>query len=254
MTRTVCYTLTRNIYRDVLPSLKSLLKNGNIDKVYLIIEDDDIGFKLPDKVVTMKVMPHAYFHSSSPNYNCRWTYMVLMKTVMPYLFPMHKRILTLDVDTIVHGDLSPLWALDMRDNYIAGVAEPYWTKRQGGVPYINGGVIMWNLDEYRGKKCNEVIRSLNMVKWELAEQACLNSLCKGRICVISPKWNAGDWTGYPGCRIKIRHYMASRGQWKFEPDVEAYGRMTWEEVFDDGKPVPDAPADQPEDNADSVAD
>ena len=232
MQRVVCYLMTRNIYNDVLPSLKSLLKNGNVDRVYLLIEDDDIGFDLPDKVITMRVVPSAYFRSDGPNYSCRWTCMVLMKTVMPYLFPKHKRILTLDVDTIVRVDLSPLWDLDMGDNYVAGAIEPYWVNQQQGTPYINAGVIMWNLEKYRGKMCDAVIRSLNSEHWGLAEQACINSLCKGKILQIGVEWNAGEWTGMPPeDEIRIRHRMASRGTWKTEPEVLRYGRMTWEEVF-----------------------
>ena len=158
--------------------------------------------------------------------------MVLMKTVMPYLFPKHKRILTLDVDTIVRGDLSPLWDLDMGDNYVAGAIEPYWVHQQQGTPYINAGVIMWNLEKYRGKMCDAVIRSLNAEHWGLAEQACINSLCKGKILPIGPEWNAGDWTGMPPeDEIRIRHRMASRGTWKTEPEVLRYCKMTWEEVF-----------------------
>jgi lipopolysaccharide biosynthesis glycosyltransferase len=231
MRRDVCYTLSRNIYQDVVPSLKSVLKNGNIDRVYLITEDDDVGFDLPARVITMKVNPKAYFSPGGPNYNCRWTYMVLMKTVMPYLFPKHKRILTLDVDTIVRKDLSPLWDLDMGDNYFAGAVEPFWTKRHGGIPYVNAGVIMWNLEAYRGKMCDNVIRSLNMTHWQLAEQACLNSLCSGRISAIGPEWNAGEWTRMPPeDEIRIRHYMASHGTWKREQEVEEYSRLSWEEV------------------------
>lgn len=232
MTKSVCYTLSRNIYQDVIPSLKSLLKNGNIDRVYLVTEDDDVGFDLPDRVITVKVDPTSYFQPDGPNYNCRWTYMVLMKTVMPLLFPKHKRILTLDVDTIVRKDISPLWEIPMEDNYIAGAIEPYWTNRRGGDPYINGGVIMWNLETYRGKMCDDVVRSLNTTHWQLAEQACLNELCRGKICVIHPSWNAGEWTQMlPDDQVRIRHRMASKGTWKTEPEVEAYRRMTWEEVF-----------------------
>ena len=231
MRKDVCYTLSRNIYQDVVPSLKSVLKNGNIDRVYLITEDDDVGFDLPARVITMKVDPKACFSPDGPNYNCRWTYMVLMKTVMPYLFQKHKRILTLDVDTIVRKDLSPLWELDMGENYFAGAVEPFWTKRHGGIPYVNGGVILWNLEAYRGKMCDNVIRSLNTTHWQLAEQACLNSLCSGRISVIGPEWNAGDWTQKPPeGQIRIRHYMASHGTWKREQEVEEYSRLSWEEV------------------------
>ena len=232
MQRVVCYLMTRNIYNDVLPSLKSLLKNGNVDRVYLLIEDDDIGFDLPDKVITMRVVPSAYFRSDGPNYNSRWTYMVLMKTVMPYLFHKHKRILTLDVDTIVRGDLSPLWDLDMGDNYVAGAIEPYWVNQQQGTPYINAGVIMWNLEKYRGKMCDTVIQSLNAEHWGLVEQACINSFCKGKILPIGPEWNAGDWTGMPPeDEIRLRHRMASRGPWKTEPEVEEYRAMSWEEAL-----------------------
>jgi lipopolysaccharide biosynthesis glycosyltransferase len=120
----------------------------------------------------------------------------------------------------------------MEDNYIAGAIEPYWTNRRGGDPYINGGVIMWNLEAYRGKMCDDVVRSLNTTHWQLTEQACLNELCRGKICVIHPSWNAGEWTQMlPDDQVRIRHRMASKGTWKTEPEVEMYSRMTWEEVF-----------------------
>lgn len=235
MIKTVCYTLTRNIYPNVLPSLKSLLKNGNVDSVVLAIEDDDIGFDLPDKVLTINMSQQTYIRKDSPNYNCKWTYMALLRAAVPYIFPRHSRVLTLDVDTIVHGDISPLWDLPMDDYYIAGAIEPYWTRP--GKPYVNGGVILWNCEQLRRDRdrLNGIIEGLNTVKYDLAEQECVNRKLTGRIYVFGPEYNAGDWTSIPLNGIRIRHYMAM-GQVKFgqQPDVQHYAAMTWEEVFNRG--------------------
>ena len=43
MTKIVFYLVTRNLYPKVIPSLKSLLKNGNVDEVIIMAEDRDIG-------------------------------------------------------------------------------------------------------------------------------------------------------------------------------------------------------------------
>ena len=234
MQKVVVYTLTRNIYRNVIPSLKSLLKNGNVDRVVLVTElaDYDVGFDLPDKVITMPVSKHGYFYEDGPNFNCKWTYMALMKTTMPYLFPRHKRILTLDVDTIVLGDLSPLWDLDLDGYYLAGAMEPYWTMEYKRL-YVNMGVVMWNLEQLRDGMCNEIINSLNRDKWELAEQACVNAVCRGKILQIGPEWNSGDWTkNLPEGQVKVRHFMAY-GQKAFQEQeiVKKYAAMGWDEVF-----------------------
>lgn len=234
MIKTVCYPLTRNIYPNVLPSLKSLLKNGNVDSVVLAIEDDDIGFDLPDKVLTINMSQQTYIRKDSPNYNCKWTYMALLKTAVPYIFPHHNRILTLDVDTIVHGDLSQLWELPIDDYYLAGAIEPFWTGN--GMPYVNAGVIMWNCEKLRkDNKVNIILNALNTVKYDLAEQECINRKCAGQIYVFGPEWNAGDWTHIPLDGIKIRHYMAT-GQIRFQQiqDVKHYAAMTWDEVFSCG--------------------
>lgn len=231
MQRVVCYLMTRNIYNDVLPSLKSLLKNGNVDKVYLLIEDDWVGFDLPDKVETFNISSwKAELNPDGPNMGCRWTYMVMLKVIICKMFPQLPRVLTLDVDTIVRGDLSPLWDLPIDDYYFAGAREPYWSHLLYR-DYVNAGVLMWNLDKMRNGTADQVLAALNYRKFSLVEQDALNEICWDRIYVMDAAYNAGDWTEKPRSEIRIRHYMASNGQWKFEQDVEEYRRMTWEEVF-----------------------
>ena len=231
MSKVVCYTLTRNLYLNIQPSLKSLLKNGNIDRVYLFIEDDDIGYELPPGVYTINVGDQQIFPKDGPNYNARWTYMAMMKAAMSKLLTRDK-VLTLDVDTIVLGDLSPLWDIDFGPCYLAGAIEPYWSRC--GNPYVNLGVILWNLDKLRAmKKDDEIIWMLNHQKFDLLEQECVNKACSGEIYVVGPEWNAGGWTGMPEdeSKIRVRHFMAY-GQEKFqqEPLVKKYAAMSWEDT------------------------
>lgn len=42
--RVVVYAGDRNVYPDMLTATKSLLMHNRIDKVYLLIEDDDFRF------------------------------------------------------------------------------------------------------------------------------------------------------------------------------------------------------------------
>ena len=37
--KAACYIMTRNVYKDIVPSLKSLLINSDVDKVYILAED-----------------------------------------------------------------------------------------------------------------------------------------------------------------------------------------------------------------------
>ena len=45
--RVAAYCGTRNLYKDMVPAVKSLLVNSNVDKIYLLIEDDQFPYKLP---------------------------------------------------------------------------------------------------------------------------------------------------------------------------------------------------------------
>ena len=47
----------------VIPSMKSLLANNNIDRIYLITEDDDIGLELPDIVKIINVSGQQYMRA-----------------------------------------------------------------------------------------------------------------------------------------------------------------------------------------------
>ena len=231
MQKIVCYFMTRNLYPRVMASLKSVLKNGNIDRVYIMAEDDDLSFDLPSRVIVQNVREwKQLLDPDGPNYNNRWTYMVLMKVLLCKILPKASRALALDLDTIVRSDISDLWDLDMDKYYFAGVREPFWTERLHR-DYVNGGVLFWNLDKMRDGMADHVIDVLNRRQYTFPEQDALNDICRGQFRVIDAAYNAGDWTEPPRSDIRIRHYMASKGTWMAEEEVIRYGRMQWEDVF-----------------------
>lgn len=233
--KTVCYFLTRNLYRNVLPSLKSLLRNGYIDRVYLFIEDDDIGFDLPAKVITVNVSDQLFFLRNGPNYNSPWTYMTLMKAVACWLLPNEHKVLTLDVDTIIQHNLHDLWELDLSRHCVAGSLEPYWTnmyKRD----YVNAGVLMWNLDMMRDGRAEKIVRALNEKYYTFNEQDCISEQLQGEILPMDSAYNFNRYVVPPNSEpIRILHF-AAYGQEAFrqQPETQIYAGMSWEEVCGDG--------------------
>ena len=230
MKKAVAYCMTRNLYPNIMPSLKSLLLNGNIDEVYLLIEDDDIGLWLPDNVHCINVSGQKWIRKDSPNYNSKWTYMVMMKVVMSELFPRLSRILTLDVDTIVVGSISGLWDMDMKKYCVAGAREPYWTE-QYGYNYINGGVMFWNLNRMRSKKTDLLVNALNTKKYKLTEQDCINEQLQGEIKIIDGAYNQSRYTDPPQERARIIHFAAMGQQLFMEQGIaKDYAQWPWDDI------------------------
>lgn len=223
--KAACYCGTRNLYQDMIPAFTSLLKNSDVDKVYLLIEDDEFPYKLPDKVETINVSNQTYFRTNSPNYRNDWTYMVLMRAALHRVFPSFDRILSLDCDTIVAKDISELWDLPIDDYYLAGAKEPWKSIAR---TYINCGVMLLNLKKLRDGKGDELIEALNTKRYDFNEQDCIAEKCQGGIYVMPSDYNANDYT-IPTKTPKIVHF-AARSRWRQSPLVEIYRQKAEQDI------------------------
>lgn len=210
--------MTRNIYEDAIASIKSLLINGNIDKVYLLIEDDEYPYICSDKLSIVNVSEQKYILPTSPNYGRKWTYMVMMRPLVFKFFPAETRMLTMDIDTIVRGDLSPIWDTDMTNFYVAGAFEP--SKCIGGKIYMNMGVAFWNLELMRDGTGDRIIEALNTKNYPFCEQDCVNIECAGHIKELPSKYNANAFTKSTK-DIAIRHYAFTKN-WQTFPEIIEY--------------------------------
>lgn len=117
------------------------------------------------------------------------------KFLFASMFPNDDLVLFLDPDTMVFGDLSPLF-LGNPKYMFAGVIEnlPPFHKESVGMQkvdnYINGGVVMCNLKKWR--EINFEKKVLNYMKTEVInrnfDQGIINDLCKKEIELLPPKY------------------------------------------------------------------
>lgn len=225
--RAAVYCGTRNLYPNMITAAKSLLLHSDVEKIYFLTEDDDFPFVLPPKTENINISNQTYFNKNGPNYNSSWTYMVLIRAALSKIFLDLDCILSLDVDTIVNENISDIWNIPLDDYYLAGVREPEKSTQE--YPYVNLGVILFNLKKLReDKKDDEIIYSLNTKKYDYNEQDCINELCRGYIAELEPDYNVSNYTATAKHR-KIIHYAQIKG-WQQLPLVKHYERR--QDLFD----------------------
>ncbi len=234
--KVAAYCGTRNLYKDMVPAFKSLLVNSDVDKIYLIIEDDEFPYPLPPEVETINVSNQGFFRKNGPNMKSKFTYMAMMRAALAYLLPQHDKVLSLDIDTIAVQDISDLWDIDLKNNYFAACTEPErcigGKYHNEGDPrlYYNIGVTMYNLKELRKGKAMEVIELLNNKRYTFVEQDCMNILCEGCTASLANDYNCCKYSSQQWCGRsfdpKIIHF-AGIPDWaeKDYPEVKMYRDM-----------------------------
>ena len=207
--RVVVYLATRNLYDDLPAAFSSLLAHTQVDHVYLLIDDDRPPFRLPENVSCVNVSGQTFFDPDGPNYRTKFTYMALMKAALSKIFPDLEKCLVLDVDTIVHVDISSLWAVNMENSFFAAVQEPRMSKAKG-YPYFNFGVVMLNLQFLRETGVDdEIISALNRHKYTYPEQDAFAIICGHNRVTLLPDYNVtkvgSNCTGEPE-HLYISHF------------------------------------------------
>lgn len=240
MRKVAAYCGTRNIYMDMLPSVKSLIMHSDIDAVYLIGEDDEFPVELPECCHVINVSNQTFFKPDGANMKSQYTYMAMMRAALCHVLPDEDVVLSLDFDTIVVKDIDPIWELPIDDCYFS--ACPEYHKSRNGLTYTNTGVTLYNLKKLRDGKADEVIGVLNTTYFRWVEQDVMNYLCQGRIYPMPNCYNANEWTVHPPetkpCSHPVLIHYAGIKHWQDEPLVQGYKSKSWEEVCDgvDKKP------------------
>lgn len=156
------------------------------------------------------------------------------------LFPDCDKIVYLDCDLVVLGDVSELYNTDLGDAIFAAAPEQfvrntpefrvYAEKALGVDPdgYVNAGVLVLSLEQFRRNKIEKkFIKLITEYDFDLLDpdQAYLNYLCDGKIRVLPNGWNKEPMPLSCEGKKNIVHYALYKKPWQYD-DV-MYGDHFW---------------------------
>ncbi len=144
------------------------------------------------------------------------------------LFPQYEKVIYLDCDIVVLGDISKLYNVDLEDNYIAGVIENWilhspifslYTKEFVGIDssnYVNAGILVMNLKKFRENQIEEsFVELINTYNFNVIDpdQAYINYLCRNKIKYLPFEWNRTPLETVECKNPQIVHYALGSKPW-----------------------------------------
>lgn len=156
------------------------------------------------------------------------------------LFPQYKKIIYLDCDLVVLGDISELYHIDIGDNIIAAGPEQfvqntnefrvYAEKALGVNPdgYVNAGVLLMNLEQFRQNEIEKkFIQLITEYEFDLLDpdQAYLNYLCMDKIYTLPNGWNKEPMPLACEGKKNIVHYALYKKPWQYDDVMD--GEYFW---------------------------
>ena len=209
----VVYTGSRNLYPYMMAAIRSLLDhNDNVEKIYMLIEDDEFPFELPDICECRNVSGQTYFKPEScVNYRSIFTYFCLIRVCYAEMFPDVDRIMQLDCDTIVNDSLDEIWNIDLTDKWFAMCPEYVGGYRPFGRDqlYYNAGVAVFNLEQIRKDNIVPVlVKYLNEEHARCMDQEAWNFYGQDKAAQLPVRFNETPYTGFTD-NPAIVHYCGN---------------------------------------------
>lgn len=206
------FYFSSDLFASVLAtSMVSLMENNKaFDSINIYVIDDGISKTSKEKLeglVQRYDRSLTFIPAPSPNelfdfpftdrYQMGHSYpRMAIGTLLP---DSVDRVLALDSDTMILGNLSKLWDMDMKDNILAGVMDcmniKKYRKQFGlgtGEFYCNAGVYLIDLKKWREQHIEDVIKDRiqqNNGNVFFFEQTLMNYSCRGKIAKLHPKYN-----------------------------------------------------------------
>lgn len=152
------------------------------------------------------------------------------RAFIPLMFPLLKKAIYIDSDTILRGDIGELFDTQLDDNAMAAMIDPKVTvipefrdyvDNALGVPhkkYVNSGVQVMNLRKMR--KIHYLSTMINMIREFDADlvapdQDYLNVILQGQIKFLDPVWNAEPVRDL-SYDVKLVHFNLFNKPWHYQ--------------------------------------
>ena len=223
---------TAYTYRIII--LNTGIKQENID---LVKRNEREGFAIDFVDITEQVKDIQSRFKNVYHFSVVTYYRLFIAS----MFPQYKKIIYLDCDLVVLGDISKLYHTDLNGNIFAAGPEMFvqstpefrrYAEVALGVDpdeYVNAGVLVVDLEQFRKHKIEEkFIDLITRYDFDLLDpdQAYLNYLCDGKILTLQSGWNKEPIPIPCEGDLNIVHYALYKKPWQYD-DV-MYGEYFWE--------------------------
>ncbi|KQS68017.1 hypothetical protein ASG39_06735 [Rhizobium sp. Leaf371] len=201
--------IDRNYAELAAVMLRSAHLNGNIPDVEFCILGDGLRASDKEKIRTSVGRPITFIDIDEAmlgeirylKTTNAWSRVIYARLLLPdCVGENHSRIVYLDADTLVVGDMSYLFNVPLEGNLIAGVRARGIRKladmnreigRSDGAFYFNSGVLVIDAAKWRSEKMSEKsFELLNARPFSFPDQDVLNLLADGRTLQLDGRWNA----------------------------------------------------------------
>ena len=152
------------------------------------------------------------------------------RAFIPMLFPIYKKAVYIDSDTILRGDIGELFDVELDEKAVAAMVDPKvsaipefrdYVDKAVGVSheeYVNSGVQVMNLKKMRKiKYLGTMIDLIQEYNADLVapDQDYLNVILQGDIVFLDPKWNAEPREDLPR-GTKLVHFNLFNKPWHYK--------------------------------------
>jgi lipopolysaccharide biosynthesis glycosyltransferase len=163
-----------------------------------------------------------------------WPKSIYVKILAPRLFPTLGKIIWLDVDTLVMGDMARLWDTPLNSYAVAATAEdtlspvhPARHRKRLKLPndrlYFNAGVLLLNLDCWRQNRvCEKVVKFIEREKGLIFfEQDALNVVLQKQVLPMDCRFNFFPLSELSSKAIRqfgqpvIVHFIVQQKPWRY---------------------------------------
>lgn len=264
----VAYCFDRNYAPYAAVSTYSLLKHNTSKlRIYWCVGEADLGFAGDLAHAVREKTSHelsilclraelfadwktSFEASLTSHYSAGAFFRLLLPDALP-----EDRIVYIDCDTIVQGDLAELYRLDMQGKSIGAVPDRWASMLHRmplapGEPYVNTGVLLLDLSALRNEgfwdKCRAIYET-HSDDIKFVDQCIINKFAEGRKFIVPEKWNrliaAGSRLPKNFDRVedaRIVHFYSAIKPWQEKSDsrMSAFWWSYARELGIAGVPVP----------------
>ena len=238
----IFYACDDNFVKYTIVSLNSMIKNASKSKKYQVyilhtfITDEmkeqllklqNENFEISFCDVTEQLnsiqdrLPVRDYYSKTTYY----------RLFIAEMFPEYEKTIYIDSDTIVQGDISELYSIDIGEAYVGACHEQAmvqvdefgtYAEKVVGVSrhnFFNAGMIVINSKQFREHRVlDKFIEYLHEYDFVVTQdEDYLNLICKDRVCWLDQRWNTEIFGEIPYAieEAKILHYIMTSKPWHY---------------------------------------